>query len=272
MTTGQITQPPDRSEEKSVLHFRVLGPLALEADGGDDFRCGPKIARLLSLLLVRANRIVDVGTLMEELWDGDPPATGLKTVRTHVYHLRGALERVCGAAAARRVLLTRGSGYLLELAPDELDLFAFEQLVGQAQVLWTEGRHDEVVDRANRALALWRGPVLTDVRPGRILTGHVSQVQETYTRARELRVEASLRLGRHHEVLPELRDLVSEYPLHEGFHAQLVDALHRSGRRGEALSAFRAARDTMHDQLGLDPSEELCRLQRAILAGARAGS
>jgi DNA-binding SARP family transcriptional activator len=254
-----------------VLHFKILGPLVLEADRADAFRRGPKVARLLSLLLVRANRTVDVDTLMEELWEGDPPATALKTVRTHVYHLRVAIERACGPDTAKRTLVTRGSGYVLELAPDELDLFAFEQLVGQARVLWTEGRHEEVVDRTGRALELWRGPVLADVRPGRILAGHVAQVTETHTRARELRVDSSLRLDRHHEVLPELRDLVSSHPLHEGFHAQLVDALYRSGRRGEALNAFRAARDTLHDQLGLDPSEELCRLQRAILTGASAG-
>jgi len=253
-----------------MTRFKILGTLELEAHGGQALRRGPKVARLLGLLLVRANQTVGVDTLMDELWDGDPPTTAVKTIRTHVYHLRGALERSCGAATARRVLLTQGSGYRMVLAPEELDLFAFQQLVGQAQVLWAEHRHDEVVDRAEQALALWRGPVLSDVRPGRVLAGHVARLTETYTRARELRVDASLRLGRHRDVLPELRDLVSVYPLHEGFHAQLIDALSRSGRRGEALSAFRAARDTLHEQLGLEPSEELRRLQHAILTGAGA--
>ncbi|MES0833657.1 AfsR/SARP family transcriptional regulator [Nocardiopsis tropica] len=251
-----------------MTRFKILGPLELESRGGEALRRGPKVARLLGLLLVRANQTVGVDTLMDELWDGEPPTTALKTIRTHVYHLRGALERSCGADTARRVLLTRGPGYRMDLAPEELDLFAFQQLVGQAQILWAEHRHDEVVDRAEQALSLWRGPVLSDVRPGRVLAGHVARLTETYTRVRELRVDSALRLGLHREVLPELRDLVSVYPLHEGFHARLIDALSRSGRRGEALSAFRAARDTLHDQLGLEPSEELCRLQHAILTGA----
>ncbi|WP_159943601.1 MULTISPECIES: AfsR/SARP family transcriptional regulator [unclassified Nocardiopsis] len=250
-----------------MLRFTILGPLELEA-GGETLRRGPKVTRLLALLLVRANQTVSVDTLVDELWEGEPPATAVRTVRTHVYHLRGALERSCGTRDARRVLRTQGAGYRMELSPDELDLFAFQQLVGQAQVLSAEKRHAEVVDRAEQALSLWRGPVLSDVRPGRVLAGHVARLTETHTRLRELRVDASLRLGRHREVLPELRDLVNVYPLHEGFHAQLIDALRRSGRRGEALSAFRAARDTLHEQLGLEPSEELRRLQHAILAGS----
>ncbi|MFL1381765.1 MULTISPECIES: AfsR/SARP family transcriptional regulator [unclassified Nocardiopsis] len=248
--------------------FEILGPLLLKADGGTGLRRGPKVDRLLSLLLVRAGQTVGVDTIIEELWDGEPPATALQTVRTHVYHLRGALERACGPEAARRVLRTHGSGYRMELSPAELDLSAFHQLVSQATVLAAEGRHAEVVDRAEQALALCRGPVLADVRPGRVLAGHVARISEVCTRLREMHVDASLRLGRHREVLPELRGLVSVYPLHEGFHARLIDALHRSGRRGDALNAFRDARDALHEHLGLEPSEELRRLQRTILGGA----
>ncbi|MFE2285200.1 BTAD domain-containing putative transcriptional regulator [Streptomyces sp. NPDC059443] len=250
--------------------IRILGPL--EAFNGPSAHRprGPKVRKLLALLAVRAGDIVEVDTLVEELWDGAPPSTAVSTVRTHIYHLRQELERELAGTAVRDVVATEGTGYSLRLAPGRLDLEQFTQLYGQARTKLRAGDPEAALEKLDTALGLWRGRALADVAQGRVLAGHGVRIEELHSRARELRIEAIMILGQHREAVPELFRMVAMDPLNEWLHARLIDALYRSGRRGEALRAFHHVRDVLAEELGLEPSDDLRRLQHHILAGGSA--
>jgi DNA-binding SARP family transcriptional activator len=250
-----------------MFGFTVLGPLAMR--GGQDPHAprGPKVRKLLALLLLRPGNTVDMSTVAEELWDGNPPRTELATIRTHVYHLRTLLEQQ-GSGADRIELLSTlpGGGYALRVEPSQLDAVVFTQLLERGRGLLAEGRAERAAQTLRSALSLWQGPALANVTPGRVLSRYVTHLDELRIRALELRVEADMRLGRHRELVAELRGLVSVDPLNEWLHAQLIDSLRRCGRRGEALDAYRNLHAVLDRELGIEPSTELKRLQYEILA------
>lgn len=248
---------------------RVLGPLEAVGPAAAHRPRGPKVRKVLALLAVRAGDIVETDTLMEELWDGAPPTTAVSTVRTHVYHLRQELERELGGGA-RDAIATEGTGYVLRLAPGRLDLDRFTVLYEQAGAELRTGRREAALETLDTALGLWRGRALADVAQGRMLSAHVARLEDLRSRAEELRIQAAMDLGRHREVVPELLRLVAVDPLNEWLHARLIDALHRSGRRGDALRAFHRVRSVLAEELGLEPSEDLRQLQHHILAGGTA--
>lgn len=248
-----------------MIRFSVLGSLELPTPQGAYVPRGPKVRKVFALLLLRANQIVDVATLTDELWDENPPRTVVTTVRTHVYHLRKMLAQESRVSAAAQLLTTQPTGYLLRAAPDQLDASVFARLVDQARVLLTQRHVNEASHLLRKALGLWRGPALANVSAGRVLARHVVHLNELRTRALELRIEADMLLGRHRELVAELRGLIAADPLNEWFHAHLIESLHRSGRRGEALAAFHDLRTLLDRELGLEPSPELCRLQHEIL-------
>lgn len=258
------------SEPDGSVGFRILGPLEAVGGGVTHRPRGPKVRKLLALLAVRAHDIVEVDTLVEELWDGAPPPTAVSTVRTHIYHLRQELERELGAGAVRDVISTEATGYSLRTAPGRLDLENFTRLYGQGRAELRAGRREKALERLDTALGLWRGRTLSDVGHGRVLAGHAARIEELRVRAQELRIEAAMGLGRHRELVPELRRLVAVDPLNEWLHARLIDALHRCGRRGDALRAFHDVRAVLAEELGLEPSEDLRQLQHHILAGGSA--
>ncbi|MFJ4768823.1 BTAD domain-containing putative transcriptional regulator [Streptomyces uncialis] len=248
---------------------RILGPLQVVNGASTHRPRGPKVRKVLALLAVRPRDIIDLDTIVEELWDGAPPATAVSTVRTHVYHLRQELERELGGAA-RDVLVTEGSGYALHLPPGRLDLEEFTRLCAQARSELRAGRREAAIQTLDTALGLWRGRPLSDVSRGRVLAGHVARIEDLRLRAQELRIEAAMGLGQHREVVPDLIRLIAVDPLNEWLHARLIDALHRSGRRGDALRAFNHVRSVLAEELGLEPSEDLRQLQHHILAGGSA--
>ncbi|MCG3041310.1 AfsR/SARP family transcriptional regulator [Streptomyces sp. S1A] len=251
--------------------FRILGPLETFSDSAVHRPGGPKVRALLALLAVRANDIVEMDTLVEELWGDAPPPTAVSTVRTHVYHLRQELERALGPEAVRDLVVTGATGatgYSLRLQPGQLDLDAFTRLYEQGRAELRTGHREAALECLDAALGLWRGRTLADVAHGRVLAGHVARIDELRVRAQELRIEAAMRLGHHRELVPELRRLVATHPLNEWLHARLIDALHRSGRRGDALRAFHHVRAVLSEELGLEPSEDLRRLQHHILMGS----
>lgn len=248
---------------------RILGPLEVAVGGAAYRPRGPQVRKVLALLAVHPREIVDVATLVEELWDGAPPATAVSTVRTHVYHLRQELERELGPVA-RDTVVTEGSGYLLDVPAGRLDIEEFTALCGNARAGLRAGRRESALEALDAALGMWRGRPLANVAQGRVLTGHTARIEELRLRAQELRIEAAMGLGQHREVVPELIRLVAVDPLNEWLHARLIDALHRSGRRSDALRAFHHVRSVLAEELGLEPSEDLRRLQHHILAGERA--
>jgi DNA-binding SARP family transcriptional activator len=252
-----------------VVEFRLLGALEI-VDG--DRRLVPtasKPRQVLALLLLRHNQIVPTETLIKELWGGDPPRSARSTLQTYVYKLRKLLSGLSdgsGGSDGEGVLSTKPTGYMATINPSDIDVWRFEQLVEQGR-----GYLDEQPDLAAatfaRALDLWRGPALADVMLGEVLPPHITFLTERRLVALELRIEAELSLGWHRERISELRQLIAEFPLHEGFHAQLMLALYRSDRRSEAHDVYRRFSHQIDDELGLEPGQALRQLHEALLSG-----
>ena len=238
-----------------MLEFRILGPLEVWHDRGALELGGPRSRALLAALLVRAGEPVTGEALAQALWGEDASRTAAKALQMQVSRLRRAL----GPAADR--LQTVGSGYRLHVAPGELDADRFEQLCWRGAEL--PARQAATVLR--EALALWRGPVLADLRYEAWAQPEIRRLEDLRAVAIEDRVKADLELGEHARLVGELEALVREYPLRERLRAQQMLALYRAGRHADALAAFREARATLDAELGLAPGPELRRLEQAIL-------
>jgi DNA-binding SARP family transcriptional activator len=216
---------------------------------------------LLSALLLRANMPVPADALAEAVWDGDVPPGAIPTLRSYVRRLRRALGPH-GAA----LILTRHPGYLIDLQSAELDVLEFEALCQQSLAAIRASAWSSASDAATRALQLWRGAPLLDV-PSQVLHDEVvPQLEQLRLQTLETRLEAELHQGRRADVLFELQQLTSVYPLREHPYALLMLALYRCGRQGEALAVFARARRTLKEELGAEPGTELRDLHQQILA------
>ena len=240
-----------------VLEFAVLGPMAVAA-GGTPVTVPAKQRVVLAALLLRANRVVSAESIAEELWDADPPATARNTTQGYVNRLRQVLP------TGR--LITRAPGYLLEVRADELDLDRFTRLCDRARL--AAGRRDwqDAAGQYTDALALWRGEPLADVPAAVLQRIEVPRLHELRMQAVESRIDAELHLGRHGELVADLRQLTVDQPLREALHAQLMLALYRSGRQAEALEVFRAIDGRLRDEVGISPGPALQQLHQRILS------
>jgi len=255
------------------VDFRVLGSLEVLQGRQVLALDGPKQRVLLACLLVQANAMVSTSQLVDALWAAAPPASARGTLQSHVMRLRKALNRlgsngVPGAGLGAR-LLTRPSGYQLVVRPGELDLHRFELLVEEARPLLAEGspgRLERAASTLRAALELWKGPALEGV-PSDLLQSTVApKLEEQRLTVVEECIDAELRLGWHAKLVAELEELVSLHPARERLQGQLMLALYRAGRQVEALEVYRTARRWLVDELGLEPSPELTRLEQAVLA------
>jgi predicted ATPase/DNA-binding SARP family transcriptional activator len=249
MATGPSTQ------------FRILGPLEVLVDGVPLDLGGPRHRILLATLLVYAGKVVSADRMIEALWGETPPASAASMLHVRVSELRKAL-RPAGEAAD---ILTRGSGYVLRVDGDDIDAERFRRLVVTGRQVGSGGDHESASARLRDALSLWRGPALADVADRPFARAEIARLDALRVQALEDRVEADLAVGRHEELVVELTGLVNEQPLRERLHGQLMLALYRAGRQGEALEAFQAARTVLVERLGIEPGNELQRLQAAIL-------
>lgn len=222
---------------------------------------------MLGLLLVR-DEITSVDLLIQELWGDEPPRSALTTLQTYIYHARRMFDQEGFAVEGRNLLVTCPPGYQLLVDPSEVDVKVFERLVHQGRDLLDQGKPETATVRLKEALDLWHGPALANITAGDVLKGYVTHLDEMRIRALELRIEAEKKLGRTRELIPELRALVTAYPLNEWFHGQLIDALFLSGRRAEALRAYQDLRKILDEQLGIEPTPELQLLQLQVLGGA----
>src|SRR5262245_61313773 len=211
-----------RSDGGSVLgiELRILGPLELLKDG-EAVQLGSRMQRaLLAVLVLRANEMTSTDRLIEDLWQDHAPPTALKTLRAYVSRLRRALGDD-GSSPLRTV----GSGYRLEVAPDALDRDRFEHLVAEARQ--TDDR-SEASELLTEALGIWRGPVLADLVYEPFAQAEIARLEELRLLASEERIEADIELGRHAEVVGEIRSLLEEHPFRERLWAALMLALYRS--------------------------------------------
>jgi predicted ATPase/class 3 adenylate cyclase len=238
------------------MEYRVLGPLEALDTGGPLPLGGVKQRALLAVLLLNANHTVSRDRLIDDLWGEEPPEKAAKVIQNYVSRLRKVLPE--GA------LRTRAPGYLLEVEPEAVDLIRFERLVGEGRSALAAGAPDRAADTIREAIALWRGPALTEFAAEHFAQVEGGRLDDLRLAALENRIDADLQLGRHAEVTGELEVLIASHPHRERLRAQLMLALYRSGRQSEALDVYRNLRTTL-DQIGIEPSENLQRLQRQIL-------
>jgi DNA-binding SARP family transcriptional activator len=237
-----------------ALDFRILGPLEVVERDRALTLGGSRQRTLLAVLLTRANQVVSADRLIDELWGEQPPGNAANALHYHVSRLRKAL----GPDAP---IVTRDSGYLIRVGPDELDLLLFERLVEEAQ----GAAPDRAAQLLREALSLWRGPALADLAETSAARNEIRRLEELRLSTLEQRFEADLALARDAEVVGELEALVREHPLREQLRALLMRALYASGRQAEALEVYRQTRSMLVDELGIEPSPALHDLEQAIL-------
>jgi DNA-binding SARP family transcriptional activator len=239
------------------VKFRVLGPVEVIVDGRPVSLPAAKPRALLAVLLLSRNRVVSIGQLVDELWGETPPDTATKALQGYVSHLRKAL-------GAERVV-TKPPGYFLHVDEGELDLDQFEQLVREGRELLAAGDSKAAAKRLSEALELWRGTPFAEFESEPFARDAGARLEDARLAALEERIEADLALGRHARLVPELEELVAREPLRERPRAQLMLALYRSGRQADALELYRRTRETLSEELGIEPSLELQELERKML-------
>jgi DNA-binding SARP family transcriptional activator/streptogramin lyase len=234
------------------MEFRILGPLEVVDQGQAVKLGGSKQRSLLAFLLLNPNRAISRDRLIDELWGGEPPDTASTAIQVHVSQLRKAL--------GKDVIVTQAPGYLIRVREGELDLDSFERAVAEAQ----SAPPAEATVLLRQALALWRGSPLAELD---VSFAHAAsaRLDEQRLAALEQRIDADLALGRQAQLVPELEGLVRDHPLRERLRGQLMIALYRSGRQAEALDVYRSGRRLLDEELGLEPHDELQRIERAIL-------
>src|SRR6266516_1635777 len=223
------------------MEFRVLGPLELVKDTREITPTAPRLRQVIAFLAVRRNQNVQTGELIREIWGEEPPPSALSTLQTYISKTRRILN---GDLAKFTALQTKRHGYLLKIADEEIDLFAYERLAEAGRAALAGGDSQRAADTLAEALALWRGPALHDVPAGMLLHAHVTRLEADRLLTLELRVEADLQLGRHRQLISELKGYTELHPLHEGFHGKLMA------------------------ELGTEPSSELRRQHQSLLAAA----
>jgi YVTN family beta-propeller protein len=248
------------------MQFGLLGQLEVRDGQREIPLASGKRRALLTLLLLYRNEVVTAERLIDELWSGRPPPTAAKGLQVQISQLRKDLASA--TAVNGTAVLTRGGGYVLEVAPGDVDVDRFEAALADAEDALAAGRPRPAAARLREGLALWRGPPLADVRYEEFAQPEIARLEELRLTATERRIDADLALGRHRELVAELEALVREHPLNERFRGQLMLSLYQGGRTGDALEVYREGRARTVDELGLEPGDELRRLEAQILAGS----
>ena len=241
-----------------VLEYRILGPLEVVDERGPVRLGGPKQRATLSILLLSRNRVVSVERLADDLYAGAPPATAVTQVQRQISQLR----KLLGPSSC---IETRAPGYVIRLAPGQLDLDGFERRVDEAGEALVGGDTDRAAGLFRQALGLWRGAPLDDLAYEQFARRPIERLEEIRLAVLEEAIEAELSVGLHGNVIAELETLVAEHPLRERFARQLMLALYRSGRQAEALDVYRLTREALVGTLGIEPTPILRDLERAIL-------
>lgn len=244
------------------MRLRILGPVEIATDHGPALPARRMARVLLGVLALHANTFVPTERIVDALWDGSPPRSARINLRSYVSDLRRLLRS--GGRSSTRIETASG-GYLLASEPDDLDVLGFTALALAGRDCLARGDHEQAVERLTSAGALWRGPVLDGVPIPQAVAPTVRMLEDRRVDAIEDCVQARLELGRHAGLAAELRELTGRYELRERLWGQLMLALYRSGRPGEAMRAYDRLRRVLHAELGADPSPEIKQLHQRIL-------
>jgi DNA-binding SARP family transcriptional activator len=246
--------------------FGLLGPLrVLDAEGRPADLGGPRQRALLAILLLEPGKVVPAERLVTLLWGDGPPAKPLANLQSYVSHLRRALEPARGDRTAPTVLGYRGGGYVVDVDPHETDVRRFEDAAAAGAQALADGRWEDAADRLDAGLALWRGPALADVADEPFAIAAARRLEDLRLAAREDRLEVDLHLGRAAAAAAGAAEVLAEHPYRERLVRIQLLGLYRSGRQADALRAANLFRERLGDELGLDPSPELQRLELDIL-------
>jgi len=227
--------------------------------------CGPGRLELhgarqhivVAMLLLNPNRQVSMDRLLEAVYGEDLPPTARSQVQISISSLR----RLFAACDRDEVISTRAGGYEIQVGDGELDSRRFETLLANAREARESGNYGLAVARFRDAVRLWRGPALEGI-DSQLVRSAASRLDELGVGANEDRITLELDLGRHHELIGELTEMVGEYPLREALRGQLMLALYRCDRVAEALAVYQDTRRTMIEELGIDPSDRLQELEQ----------
>lgn len=250
-------------ESKGVMNFRLLGPLEIRAGDRVATLAGARQRTLLAVLLVAGGRLLPVEQLYGELWGETPPPTVGNSLQAHVYRLRRTLQQLSAPGTGPQ-LVTRPSGYVLELNGATLDTGAFQRSIACAR---SHLHNDPVLAHAmfEDALALWQGDPLQDVVQGPMCRSVALQLKEEYLAAVEDRLSLGIDIADPVRTIGELKRMSVAHPWRERITELLMLALYRAGRQAEALETYNSARRRLVDELGIEPSAQLRQRLREIL-------
>jgi DNA-binding SARP family transcriptional activator len=252
------------------LTINLLGTLDARLHHSPVTPSAAKQRQLLALLALNAGRTVSTSTIMSELWGSEQSKGAGTTLHSYVGKLRREFEAAGQRGCCRdpkKVLVTEPTGYSLRTSPNAIDVGRYEQLAQSGWRAADSGDHEAASRNLSAALALWRGPALSDIVPGQHLAVEIVRLEENRLSDLDLRLECDLRLGRNQRLLGELAALCARYPMSENFAGKYMVALYRSGQNWRALGVYRQLRAVMTDELGVDPSAETQRLHLAMLNG-----
>jgi len=235
----------------------LLGPFQVDGSPAGAVLSAAKERSLLAALALNPGGVVTVDALIAALWGDDPPSAARKTLQTYVWNLRRSL----GAD----VITTEPPGYALRIAPDDVDVGRFRAFVRDGEAAMAAGDPAKASAVLGEAVALWRGEPFSGVAEHTGLAGEAARLKEEYLSAVETRLSANLAVGRHGELIGELKALVVEHPFRERLWGYLMVALYRCGRQADALATYQRARQLLVEELGLEPGGELRRIEESIL-------
>jgi DNA-binding SARP family transcriptional activator len=239
------------------VEYRLLGPLEAIVGGRSMELGAPRHRALLVLLLAQANTVVPVHRLIDEIWGDAPPASAANLVQGAISHLRKVL--------GKDSIVTRGHGYAVQVGPDALDLHVFERRAQEGSLELERGDFEQAAATLAAAVDLWSGSALADLDGEPCVEAVAGRLEDLRLLVTERRLEAELGRGRHADVLGELRELVRDHPLRESCHALLMRALYGAGHQAEALEAYRSARESLVEELGIEPGPALQELHGRML-------
>jgi DNA-binding SARP family transcriptional activator len=250
------------------MRVNLLGTFSAYLNGVPIAPDAGKPCKVLALLAIQPGRTVSTGRLRTELWGDTPPASATTTLQTYIHKLRRHIERGLGDGqplTANEYLSTERGGYALHLRGGTTDKLEFERLALEGDLALAEGDALRASDAFRRALSLHRGPLLADLPLGPHLDVEGIALEDHVRAVRIRRIAADLLLNRHHDLLPEMRLLVAENPLNESLSAHYMTCLYRAGQVGPALNEYWRLRESLREELGVEPMPMVRKVQSAIL-------